>query len=190
MMNFDDPPPTPQDGPQFSPPMLPVPPRVTPRRSRRWTRRLVRLSIGFIVICCALGFAFYKVGQQVDSLNKQVDSDIGQLATLPPGQTGAHITSVRLGTGERATGVITSETSTFQPGETIIISFTGTTQETGASASLTLITDTQKQVLQQTALAIGSHPYFFAFSLSQKGAFIVTVSYNDTVEQTLPLVIQ
>lgn len=189
-MNSDDPQSTPDDAPPFSPPMLPVPPRVTPRRNAWWARRLVRLGIGFIVICCALGIVFYKAGQQADSLNQQIDAGIGNLATLPPGQTNNPISNVKLGTGERATGAITRETNTFQPGETIIVSFTGTTQETGASASLTLVTDTQQQVLQRTTLAIGSHPYFFAFSLSQKGAFIVTVSFNDTVEQTLPLVIQ
>jgi hypothetical protein len=178
------PPPQPGFGAPQQPFMAPQP----PKKSRTWVYVVVGIVIVLLLVC---GGAAYAISNAAKNIGSAISTTVATVSTSIATNTtpGAHISNVRIGKGDDQ-GNITTETHSFTQSDTIVIVFTVTTQDTGATTLLKAYKGSS--YLDQIGplnVDAGTNDYFFAFQITGTGTYTAQLQYNGTTEQTVPFTV-
>jgi hypothetical protein len=168
-------------GPQQ--PFMAPPPQ---KKSRTWVW-VVSIIAAVLIIVCVGGIFLVRAGlgaatNAVNNLSTQVAATVTSIPT-----SGAHISNVQIGKGDASdSGTIVTQTTSFAVGDHITITFTATTEDTGAQASLKLSDSSgNSQVLGSVPLDTGQNDYYMIFHVNSAGTYIAELQYNGTTESVL-----
>jgi len=179
--------PPPQQG--FGPPPQPgygqpMAPMMAPQKKSN--APLIVGIIALVLIVCVGGgiAAAVIIGHAATKAVDTAATAVATLGTTIPTSSG-HFTNVQIGAGDD-TGAIQTQKTDFTQNDTIVITFTATTQDSNASALLKVTSDGQDIGTNgPLSLDTGKHDYYFAFQITGSGNYTAELQYNGTTEQTV-----
>ncbi len=190
---FGAPPPPPGfvGQPYGQPPQPIMPAAVPPKKSNRWIWYVLGGVAAVLIICCVGGYILIRQGSNavVNSVNR-LGTQVAQTSTaLSQNVPGAHISNVHIGTGDKDTGQIQQETTTFQVNQYIVITFTATVDEANPEIKLNVVdssgTSQGNITIPSTEIRQGTNEYYFAFYMRTAGDYTAQIQYDGTTEQTV-----
>jgi uncharacterized protein YpmS len=190
-------------------PMMPGMPPPQQKKSRTLWYVLGSIAIVLVLLCGGIVFAINRAANSVstglNSIAATANADATQIAQTATADTGSfnatataiaqggnggsHISNVEMGTGDRNSGTINNQTTSFQVNQDIIITFTANADKDGDQIELNVLdsggTSQGTIPIPSDQVKQGSHDYYFAFTIKTAGDYTAEIQYNGNTEQSV-----